>query len=175
MLLPAVDLHPELDLQPRGWTYRATAVRQDEPRPLQAHGLRMGLEREHVRAGLLVQLPARHGGIRPGQRIRATQPSIRAVSCQARSTGPVQTSDLDTDQGPRANHHRRAERMKTKHGRTITRRAAGLAMACVLALPATAAAAIVPGHRVAGVKLGDSATRVTAVLGKPASVQKYKG
>jgi hypothetical protein len=28
---------------------------------------------------------------------------------------------------------------------------------------------------VAGVKLGDSATKVTAVLGKPASVQKYKG
>jgi hypothetical protein len=65
--------------------------------------------------------------------------------------------------------------MKTKHGRTIPSRAAGLALAGVLALPATAAAAIAPGHGVAGVKLGDSTARVTAVLGKPVSVQKYKG
>jgi outer membrane protein assembly factor BamE (lipoprotein component of BamABCDE complex) len=65
--------------------------------------------------------------------------------------------------------------MKAKLGRTIVYRAAGLASLAVLALPATAGAAIVPGRELAGVRLGDSATRVTAVLGKPATVQTYKG
>lgn len=32
-----------------------------------------------------------------------------------------------------------------------------------------------PGRELAGVRLGDSASRVTAVLGKPATVQTYKG
>ena len=65
--------------------------------------------------------------------------------------------------------------MKTKLRCALACQAVGLALAGVLALPATAAAAIVPGHGVAGVELGDSAAKVTAALGKPGSVQKYKG
>ena len=61
---PRADLHTELGLQPRRRTHRPRAVREDEPRPLQAHCLRVGLEREHIRARLQVQLPARLVGIR---------------------------------------------------------------------------------------------------------------
>ncbi len=45
--------------------------------------------------------------------------------------------------------------------------ATGLAIGAAAVLPATAQARIVPGKSVAGVKLGDSAARVKAVLGEP--------
>jgi hypothetical protein len=52
--------------------------------------------------------------------------------------------------------------------------AGALTFALFVAGPASAAAAIIPGQGVAGLKLGDSTTRVTAVLGKPVTVEKYK-
>jgi hypothetical protein len=56
--------------------------------------------------------------------------------------------------------------MRTKLRCALACQAVGLALAGVLALPATAAATIVPGHGVAGVELGASAAKITAVLGK---------
>jgi hypothetical protein len=52
----------------------------------------------------------------------------------------------------------------------------GAATLLLLASVSTSAeAAIIPGHGVAGVKLGDSSAQVRAILGKPATVQHNGG
>ncbi len=53
--------------------------------------------------------------------------------------------------------------------------AGAVTFALFVLAPASAAAAIVPGYGVAGLKLGNSTARVTAVLGKAGQIQKNQG
>jgi hypothetical protein len=48
-------------------------------------------------------------------------------------------------------------------------------LAILVLAPAVATAAIIPGYDIAGLKLGDSTARVTALLGKPGELQKNSG
>jgi hypothetical protein len=71
------------------------------------------------------------------------------------------------------------ERPKVKrHGPMPLRRVLGagatVTTICDL-LPAFAGAAIVPGQSVAGLKLGDSTAKISALLGKPGTLQQNSG
>ncbi len=64
--------------------------------------------------------------------------------------------------------------MQPDNTRQVIEVAATALAICALA-PAVAAAKIVPGHGVAGLKLGDSTVKVMTVLGKPGQLQKNSG
>src|ERR1035441_8710254 len=90
--------------------------------------------------------------------------------------------------GPRLIGRRRAlsvkalglctQRILGWHSSMRARQALGVGattLAIFVLAPAVATAAIIPGYGIAGLKLGESTARVTALLGKPGQLQKNSG